>query len=84
MRNLSVTPSEMAETVGRATSARCTDRHVLAIQDTTVVRSVGGGGDYLHAVVAVDADDGAILSLIDGQFLSRSEGRKAVRRALPI
>ena len=74
----------MAQTAGQAMSGRCTGRHVLAIQDTTVVRSEGGGGLYLHAVIAVDADDDAILGLIDGQFLSRSEGRKAERRAVPI
>jgi hypothetical protein len=74
----------MAQTAGQATSVRCVGRHVLAIQDTTVLGSDGGGGQYLHAVVAVDAEDGAILGLIDGQFLSRSEGRKAVRRAVPI
>lgn len=84
LRNPSVTPSEMAQTAGQATSGRCAGRHVLAIQDTTVVRSEGGGGLYLHAVVAVDADDDAILGLIGGQFLSRTEGRKAERRALPI
>lgn len=84
LRNPSVTPSEMAQTAGQATSGRSTGRHVLAIQDTTVVRSDGGGGLYLHAVIAVDADDDAILGLIDGQFLSRSEGRKAERRAVPI
>lgn len=84
LRNPSVTPSEMAQTAGQATSVRCAGRHVLAIQDTSVVRSDGGGGDYLHAVVAIDADDDTILGLIDGQFLSRSEGRRAVRRAVPI
>jgi Transposase DDE domain len=84
LRNPSVTPAEMTQTAGQATSGRCAGRHVLAIQDTTVVRSEGGGGLYLHAVVAVDADDDAILGLIGGQFLSRSEGRKAKRRALPI
>jgi hypothetical protein len=74
----------MARTARQLTSGRCAGRHVLAIQDTTVVRSEGGGGLYLHAVVAVDADDDAMLGLIDGQFLSRSEGRKAGRRAVPI
>ena len=74
----------MSQTAGAATSSRCLDRHVLAIQDTTVVRSQGGGGDYLHAVVAVDAEDDAVLGLIDGQFLSRGEGRKSQRRAVSI
>jgi len=84
LRNAAVTPEEMAQTAGQATAGRCEGRHVLAIQDTTVVRSEGGGGLYLHAVVAVDADDDAILGLIHGQFLSRSDGRKAERNRLPI
>lgn len=62
---------------------RCAGRHVLAIQDTTVVKSGGGGGLYLHVCLAVDADDGAILGLAYGQFLKREEGRKAQRRGLP-
>jgi hypothetical protein len=84
LRNTAVTPEEMAKTAGLATAPRCAGRHVLAIQDTTVVRSDGGGGLYLHAILAVDADDDAILGLVHGQFLSRSEGRKAERRQLPI
>jgi hypothetical protein len=77
LRNPSVTPAEMAQTAGQATSGRCAGRHVLAIQDTTVVRSQGGRGLYLHTLVAVDADDDAILGLVDAQFLSRSEGQRA-------
>ena len=32
-------------------------RDILAVQDTTVTRSSGVGGDYLHATIAVDAQD---------------------------
>jgi hypothetical protein len=74
----------MLDEAARRTGERCLGRHVLAIQDTTVVRSEGGGGDYLHAVLAADAGDGTILGLIDGQFLSRSDGKRARRRSLPI
>jgi len=45
---------------------------VLAIQDTTVAHSDGSGRQYLQAVLAVDAEDGAILGLIDGVFLHRA------------
>jgi hypothetical protein len=48
------------------------------------VRSSGGGGDYLHAAIALDEADGAIVGLVDGRFLKRSSGRKGERRALPI
>ncbi len=81
LRNSSVTVEEMAATAALGTASRCAGRHVLAIQDTTVVRSDGGGGLYLHAVLAVDAEDDAILGLIHASFLKRDKGRKASRRA---
>lgn len=80
LRNPAVTSAEMLLEAKCRLSERCAGRRVLAIQDTTVVRSSGGGGDYLHVVLAVDADDGAILGLIDACFLSRSSGRKQTRR----
>lgn len=84
LRNEAFSNEEMlAEAAGR-TAERCLGRHVLAIQDTTVLRSEGGGGDYLHAVLALDAQDGAILGLIDGRFLERKGGRRAARRSAPI
>lgn len=73
----------LAEAAER-TAERCVGRHVLAIQDTTVLRSEGGGGEYLHAVLALDAQDGSILGLIGGCFLERKGGRRAARRSLPI
>jgi len=74
----------MSAQAGRLTSERCQGRDVLVIQDTTVTRSEGGGGEYLHAVIALDAGDGAILGLVDGQFLRRASGRKSLRRSLPV
>ena len=71
----------MVEEAGRRTAERCAGRHVLAIQDTTVVRSAGGGGLYLHPVVVVDADEGAILGLAHACFLSRDKGVKQTRRS---
>jgi len=84
LRNDAVTPEEMLSAAAAGTAARCVGRHVLALQDTTVLRSTGGGGEYLHAVLAVDAEEGAILGLIDGQFLERSRGRRGQRRAVGI
>ncbi len=84
LRNDRVTVGEMAAQAAVGTSRRCQNRDVLVIQDTTVIRSSGGGGDYLHAVMALDVADGAILGLVDGQFLQRASGRKALRRALPV
>jgi DDE family transposase len=87
LRNPEVTPAEMLGEAAQRTAQRCMGRPVLAIQDTTVLRSRGGGGgggEYLHATLAVDAQDGAILGLIDGQFLTRDAGRRAARKSTPI
>ena len=81
LRNEAVTTEAMSVEAGRRTAERCAGRHVLAIQDTTVVRSEGGGGLYLHPVIVVDADEGALLGLAHAEFLSRGEGLKASRRS---
>lgn len=84
LRNPSVTVEEMLAEAAARTSQRCLGRDVLVIQDTTVIRSEGGGGDYLHAAIALDAADGAILGLVGGCFLQRTSGRKQARKSLPI
>lgn len=84
LRNASVTVGEMLSEAARLTSQRCQGRDVLVIQDTTVIRSAGGGGDYLHVALALDEADEAILGLVDGQFLQRSSGRAGSRRGAPI
>lgn len=84
LRNPAVTTGEMVETAAAGVAARCAGRRVLAIQDTTVTRSEGGGGEYLHAVVVVDADDKALLGLAHACALERSSGRRAGRRERPV
>ena len=84
LRNTSVTPEAMVAAAAGRTALRCAGRHVLAIQDTTVVRSEGGGGLYLHAAMALDAEGGAILGLTQACFLSRTRGERARRRAKPV
>jgi hypothetical protein len=84
LRNEAVTTEEMSLEAGRRTAARCEGRHVLAIQDTTVVKSEGGGGLYLHPVLVVDADEGAILGLAHASFLSRDKGSRGSRRNKPV
>ena len=81
LRNEAVTTEEMSVEAGRRTAERCAGRHVLAIQDTTVVRSLGGGGLYLHPVIVVDADEGALLGLAHAEFLSRTKGLKGQRQS---
>jgi hypothetical protein len=84
LRNGAVDPQAMIAEAALRTADRCFDRHVLAIQDTTVVRSSGGGGLYLHGMIGVDAHDGTIIGAIHGQFLSRDEGKGGTQRARPI
>ena len=74
----------MLAEAGRRTSERCQGRDILVIQDTTVVRSEGGGGDYLHAAIALDVADDAIVGAVEARYLSRQCGRKAERRSLPV
>lgn len=75
---------EMVATAASRTAERCAGGDVLVIQDTTVVRSSGGGGLYLHVAIAVDAADGALLGLVHASFLAREEGRRAERTSRPI
>jgi hypothetical protein len=79
LRNPSVSLGEMVDTAFARCAAACAGREVLAIQDTTVTRSSGGGGSYLHAMVAVDAANGAMLGVLDAQFLERRDGKAASR-----
>ena len=74
LRNAAVSVEEMMAEAAQRTAERSHARNVLVIQDTTAVRSEGRGGNYLHAVLAVDSLDGSILELIDGQFLQRTAG----------
>lgn len=81
LRNGSVTSQAMVEAAAQRLAERCRGRSILAIQDTTVVRSSGGGGLYLHACIALDEEDGALLGLAQATFLDRTEGSKAGYRA---
>lgn len=84
LHNDAVTIEEMVAHAATRTAARCAARDVLVIQDTTVVRSDGGGGLYLHVAIAVDAADGALLGLVHATFLTREHGRRATRSNRPI
>ena len=77
LRNRSVTVEEMVRTGFARVHAACQNRDVLAIQDRTVTRSSGGGGSYLHAMLAVDGASGAVLGALGATFLERSEGQRA-------
>jgi hypothetical protein len=81
LHNPKVTAEEMAATAKARTWTQVKGRHVLAIQDTTVLRAdEKGTGLYLHPVLAVDAGDGSILGLAGNSFLARQGGKRAVRK----
>ena len=84
MENASVDIEEMVASAAVRTAVACADRHVLAIQDTTSIRSDagGGGGLSLHAMIAVDAEDGALLGLIEAYHLARQGGRRDQRKTV--
>jgi hypothetical protein len=46
-----------------------------------VTRSSGGSGRFLHAMIAVDAENGAVPGALDARFMERTEGSKASRRS---
>jgi hypothetical protein len=79
-RNSSVTSDEMTAAAAR-TQAACAGRNVLAIRDSTVTRSSGGGGSFLHAMIAGDAGSGATSGPLDARFMERAGGSKASRRS---
>lgn len=81
-----VTTQGILEALGAKTGAACAGRRVVAAQDTTEVsfsgaaagrRGLGPGGDgkrpgyFIHAVVAVDADEQAVLGLVGARIWTR-------------
>lgn len=85
-----VTPEGIIEAVSERTREAVAARRVVAAQDTTEVnftgrsaarRGLGPGGDgktpgfFIHPVVAVDADDEAMLGLVAAQIWTRAPGK---------
>lgn len=81
-----VTVDEIIGTLAARTAAACAGRRIVAVQDTSEInfrgrdrgrRGLGRGGDgiglgfFLHPVIAVDADDEAVLGLLDAQIWTR-------------
>jgi len=96
LHNPAVTVGEMAATAAARTADRVAGRDVLAIQDSSelvfggkkarergfgpIGRGGGTGGLLLHAMLAVDATNGALLGLVDMQVCNRNGGKPAHRR----
>ena len=80
-----MTVEEIVEKAAIETAARVDGLHILAIEDTTSFRDDGLGNSLVgHATIAVEAEQGALLGLVDTQLIERSgRGKKPVKnRAL--
>src|SRR5690348_5766461 len=99
LNNPKVTVSEIAMHSAQALSERVAGLHVLAIQDTTElnharhsgrVRGLGPSGNgrdpglFVHPVLAIDADSGALLGLSGMQIWTRQGPASADYRRQPI
>jgi Transposase DDE domain len=72
LHNPRVTIDEMTATARARVCAQVAGRHVLAIQDTSALRvDEKGLGLSFHPVIAVDANAGTVLGLVDNFFLNR-------------
>lgn len=96
LRNASVTTAEMSAQAAARTAGCVAGREVVAIQDTTelmlggrgtrangfgpVGRGGATGGLLLHPVLAVEAETGALLGLVDAKVWNRDGGKAAARR----
>lgn len=82
LHNPKVTLGEMMSTALARTGAQVVGRHVLAVQDTSALRvDEKGVGLSFHPVIAVDANEGTVLGLVDNVFLARGGGERAARKA---
>jgi hypothetical protein len=87
LSNERVTVERLIEGWGQEAAGSCAGRHVLAIQDLSEVNfgtrpkdrrglgQIGHGnahGVLLHAMLAVDAEDAALLGLVSGRVWTRS------------
>jgi hypothetical protein len=99
LNNSAVTIKEMSAHTGARTAEEAVGRHVLAIQDTTEINyqsqagrkhglgKVGNGTDiglFAHPVMAIDADDGTCLGLVDVQIWCRKKPKAKNYGDLPI
>lgn len=97
--NEAVTAAEMVAHRAMLAAAAACGRHVLAIQDTSEINyqsqsgrkqrlgTVGNGSDvglFVHPVLAVDAESGECLGLVDAQVWRRTTAKAANYKRLPI
>lgn len=92
LHNPRVTPDEMVATARARTLTRVAGRDVLVIQDTTSLRETVEDDEsgtttqrslQLHPAIVVDAGTGALIGLLDAQFLHRKGGKRASKGSRP-
>jgi hypothetical protein len=67
----------MIATAGARTAERVAGQHILVLQDTTTLRDDGDQTSLnLHAAIAVNAVDGAMLGPVYAEFLRRTGGKR--------
>lgn len=96
LANRAVSTQEMVIHAGRQTGQRVAGRHILCIEDTTELhfashvaskRGFGAGGNgrdpglFLHPSLAVDAQTGGIVGLVDCIVINRTAGKVTDRHA---
>jgi hypothetical protein len=84
----SATTSEMVATLASRTAAACTGRPIVAVQDTTEVNVAGreerrcglgpagdgvSAGFFMHPLIAIGSDTGAVLGLLDAKTWTRTD-----------
>ena len=94
-----VTSQGVLEALGSRTGQACAGRRVVVAQDTTEVsflgksagrRGLGPSGDgkspgfFIHAMVAIDADDEAVLGVVGARIWTRGPERVGERAKRPI
>src|ERR1700676_677040 len=94
-----VTHQEILITAGQRTASACAGRRIVAAQDTTEInfkdrdrarKGRGPAGDgrtpgfFCHAMVAIDAEDEALLGVVHARIWTRSSEPVTARRNRPI
>lgn len=97
LRNKKVSVAKMASHAASRTAERVAGREIIVVQDTSELilggrrakangyGPVGKGGGtrglLLHAALALDADNDALLGLVDAQVWNRDKGKVTPRRS---
>jgi hypothetical protein len=94
-----VTPEEILTTAGKRTARASAGRRIVAAQDTTEInfsgrdrarKGLGPAGDgkalgfFCHGMVAIDADDEALVGVVHAKIWTRSGKTLAARRSRAI